>query len=65
MKGQQPANEPLIGCAEVAGRLGVPLETFYDWRKHGRGPKGYRLGNRVKFRWSEVEHWLEQQRESA
>lgn len=65
MTAKPPAVEPLIGCKEVAERLGVPLETFYDWRKHGRGPKGYRVGNRVKFKWSQVENWLEQQRETA
>ncbi len=52
-----------MSARDTAERLGTPLQTFYDWRKHGRGPKGYRLGGRVLFRWSEVEAWLQQQRE--
>lgn len=55
--------EPLISMAELADRLGIATQTLYDWRKHGKGPKGYRLGGRVQFRWSEVEAWLQDQRE--
>lgn len=55
--------EPLISLQETAARLGMPIQTLYDWRKHGRGPKGFRLGGVVKFRWSEVQAWLETQRE--
>lgn len=57
------SDEPLIPLAEVAERLATPVQTFYDWRKHGRGPRGYRIGGRVMFRWSEVEAWLQAQRE--
>jgi excisionase family DNA binding protein len=56
-------DEPLISMADVAARLGMPVETLRRWRKHGRGPQGYRLGRHVQFRWSEVETWLQQQRE--
>lgn len=59
------APEPLISMQEVADRLGVPLQTLRRWRKHGRGPKGYPLGRRVNFRWSEVEAWLDQQHEDG
>lgn len=56
-------DEPLISMGEVAVRLGVPLKTFRRWREHGRGPRGYPLGKHVNFRWSEVEAWLQSQRE--
>lgn len=58
-----PADEPLKTAAEVAAYLGVSLQTLYDWRKHDRGPRGYRVGGRIQFRMSEVNAWLEQQRE--
>jgi excisionase family DNA binding protein len=57
------SDEPLISMAEVASRLGVPLETFRRWRKHGAAPLGYPLGKHVRFRWSEVEAWLQERRE--
>jgi len=57
--------EPLISIRELAQLLGTPVQTIYDWRKHGRGPRGYRLGRAVKFRPSEVETWLQQQREAS
>lgn len=56
-------DEPLIPLEAVAEYLGVAVQTLYAWRKHGRGPRGYRVGGRVQFRLSEVNAWLEQQRE--
>lgn len=56
-------DEPLIDAAETARRLGTPLGTFYDWRKHHYGPKAYKIRGRLLYRWSEVEAWLQAQRE--
>ncbi|WP_246222625.1 helix-turn-helix transcriptional regulator [Phytoactinopolyspora limicola] len=33
--------------AELAEYLGVPVSTVYDWRTHGKGPRGHRFGERV------------------
>jgi len=57
--------EPLVSLPEVLARLNVPESTFRRWRKYGKGPKGYPLGKHVQFRWSEVEQWLQQQREAS
>lgn len=66
MTARRPAtDEPLISMAEVAERLGVSLKTLRQWRAHHRGPRGYRMGKRVNFRPSEVEAWLQSQREPA
>ena len=60
------ALEPLdMGCADVAAALGVPLETFRDWRKRGRAPRGYKFGRTVRFRSSEVAAWIKQQKETT
>jgi excisionase family DNA binding protein len=59
----RPADEPLIGIAELARRLDVPVATVYRWRRYGRGPKGFLIGRSVKFRWSDVEAWLLARRE--
>jgi excisionase family DNA binding protein len=58
------AEEPLVSMAAVAEYLGVPLQTLRKWRKYGRGPTGYPMGRAVKFRLSEVEEWLQRQREA-
>lgn len=55
--------EPLVSMQDLADTFGVPLLTVRRWRKYGKGPKGYRIGKHVKFRMSEVEAWLQAQRE--
>ncbi|MDJ0337059.1 helix-turn-helix domain-containing protein [Cryobacterium sp. PH31-O1] len=50
--------ESVLSISDLAARLGVPIQTIYDLRHHGRGPHGFRIGREVKFRASEVEAWL-------
>lgn len=46
-----------------ASYLGVPISTVYDWRTRGLGPRAYRFGKHLKFAVSDVQIWIEQQRE--
>lgn len=55
--------ESLMTLDEVAAYLRVPKETVYHWRKHGEGPRGFRTGRYVRFRRSDVDAWLETQRD--
>lgn len=55
--------EPLVGAREVADYLGVPAATLANWRHRNAGPPSYRVGRHVKYRMSEVERWLERQRD--
>jgi excisionase family DNA binding protein len=50
--------ESILSISDLAARLGVPIQTIYDLRHHGRGPHGFRIGRELKFRTSEVEAWL-------
>lgn len=59
------SDEPFITLADTAARMSTPVQTFYDWRKHGKGPKGYKINGRVLFRWSEVEAWMQSHREAV
>ena len=50
--------ESVLSISDLAARLGVPIQTIYDLRHHGRGPHGFRIGRELKFRTTEVEAWL-------
>ena len=41
-----------------AAFLGVPLRTIYRWRSRHEGPRGYRVGRHVRYRFDDVERWL-------
>ncbi len=55
--------EPLLDVSDLAGYLGLPVSTVYDWRARGLGPRAYRFGKHLKFAVSDVRTWIEQQRE--
>lgn len=50
--------EPLLSTTELAERLQVSVQTLYDLRSHGRGPRGFRVGRELRFRASEIRAWL-------
>ncbi len=54
---------PLLGAAELARYLGVPVQTIYDWRVNGRGPRAYRVGKHLRFSAADVNAWLEARHE--
>lgn len=57
--------EPLIGVEELAEYLGVPVQTIYDWRLSAHAPRAYKIGKHLRFALSDVQAWLEEQREAA
>ena len=50
--------ERLMSVQELAAYLDIPVKTIYAWRYHGEGPRGFRIGRHVRFRWHDVEAWL-------
>lgn len=58
----EPASRALIGVAELAAYLGVPVRTVYDWQYHGVGPPSYRVGRYLRYRPAEVDRWLDARR---
>jgi hypothetical protein len=61
--------EPFAGgVGWLAGYLGgedepVPLSTIYSWRQTNQGPPAYRIGKHLRYRQSEVDAWLAEQRD--
>ena len=54
-------NETLLSPQGLADLLGIPVGTIYQWNYRKVGPPALRVGRHVRYRRSEVEHWLEQQ----
>jgi len=44
--------------SELAEHRSVNVQTLYDLRSKGRGPRGFRVGRELRFRRSEVDAWL-------
>ena len=42
----------------LADWLKIPVGTIYRWRYQSNGPVGHRVGRHVRYRQSDVEHWL-------
>ena len=51
---------PVVTLSQLATQLGVSVQTLYDLRSQGRGPRGFRVGRELRFRVSEVDAWLAQ-----
>jgi excisionase family DNA binding protein len=49
---------PVLTLSQLAAQLGVTVQTLYDLRSQGRGPRGFRVGRELRFRVGEVDAWL-------
>lgn len=55
-------NDRKLGtAAEVADFLGVPVKTLYTWRTTSTGPRASKVGKHLRYRWADVESWLDAQ----
>ncbi|MFC8620636.1 helix-turn-helix transcriptional regulator [Streptomyces anulatus] len=48
-----------MSAEELAGFLGVPLNTVYVWNHRQQGPRAHKVGRYLRYRGPEVEAWLE------
>jgi excisionase family DNA binding protein len=58
-------HQEFLTVDDLARLLRVPKATIYRWRSTGHGPPGYTIGRHVRFRWAEVEAWLEERADEA
>jgi excisionase family DNA binding protein len=50
--------DAVVTLSQLAAQLGVSVQTLYDLRSQGRGPRGFRVGRELRFRVGEVDSWL-------
>lgn len=51
----------LLGVEEVSRILGVPVQTLYQWRHLGKGPRAAKIGRHLRYRAEDVDAWLAEQ----
>jgi len=51
--------DQLLTVEDLAEYLDVPVATVYSWRHRHNGPPGFRVGRYLRFRWSDVERWID------
>lgn len=56
---------PLATPQEVAAYLRRTPKTLRNWRSLEIGPAWMKVGRGVRYRWSDVERWLEAQTKVA
>ena len=56
--------DPVLTLSQLATQLGVSVQTLYDLRCQGRGPRGFRVGRELRFRVSEIDAWIRQNAET-
>jgi excisionase family DNA binding protein len=52
---------PLVDSTEVAAYLNVPARTLDQWAWKGTGPKFAKVGKFRRYKWADVDAWLDDQ----
>lgn len=66
MSQNQSRTPRLLDPKQAAAVLGVSWRTLERWRRHGAGPVFLRMSARsIRYRLSDVERWLDQQRRAS
>lgn len=56
---------PLASAEQVSEYLGVPVDTLYAWRHRSTGPRASKVGRHIRYRWEDVDAWLDAQSKAA
>ncbi|WSQ15752.1 helix-turn-helix domain-containing protein [Streptomyces sp. NBC_01231] len=46
--------------ADLAKYLGIPEATLAQWRYLSKGPRWIKVGRHCRYRWSEIDAWLDE-----
>ena len=52
-----PPRSRLWSTEDVAEHLGITVKTLRNWRVYGKGPHGFLVGGRVRYRPEDVYEW--------
>jgi DNA-binding transcriptional MerR regulator len=52
------SGDRLWSIGDVSRFLGIPVNTLYQWRHHGIGPRAYRVGRHLRYDPAELRRWL-------
>jgi excisionase family DNA binding protein len=55
----------LLTVNELAQYLDIPVATVYAWRHRREGPPGFRVGKYVRYRWNDIQEWIQAQLENV
>ncbi|WP_433344185.1 helix-turn-helix transcriptional regulator [Micromonospora sp. CA-111912] len=47
-----------MNARDLAAYLGLRVQTVYNWKVRGIGPARTMVGRSVRFKESDVQHWL-------
>lgn len=50
----------LVDVHELAANFEVPVKTLYAWRYRREGPPAFRVGRHLRYRWGDVQMWIEE-----
>lgn len=53
-------DERLVDVHELAAYLDVPVKTLYAWRYRMEGPPAFRVGRHLRYRWRDVQTWIQE-----
>lgn len=56
-----PLPDRFLTPDDVAGILGVPVKTLYQWRSLRQGPPGFRVGRHLRYDPAAVQRWVQHQ----
>ena len=60
----RPAREPMATVQEVSEYLGVTPNALYIMRCRSTGPRSSKVGREIRYRWADVERWIDQRSKS-
>jgi excisionase family DNA binding protein len=52
-------NPQVLTTQQLAAYLQLPPKTVTNWRYQGGGPPSVKLGRHVRYRWVDIQDWLE------
>ncbi|MDZ5441758.1 helix-turn-helix domain-containing protein [Micromonospora sp. 4G57] len=56
---------PLATPEEVAEYMRKPVRTLEQWRYRGKGPRFVKVGRDVRYRWEDVDAYLNRPEQTA